>query len=99
MAFKEPANTACVMCKHILREHLPILYVSHELDDGTWQFLCNVRDHDFENNDFALVALHTARDLDPAIDQIADLPLGFIATRTVAGHPWLKRPDPDTEER
>jgi len=99
MAFKEPANTACVMCKHVLREHLPILCVSHEQDDGTWQFLCYVRDHDIGNNDFLLVALHTATDLDPTIDQISDLPLGFIATRTAVGQPWLTRPDPNAEER
>jgi hypothetical protein len=99
MAFKDPANTACLMCEHVLSEHLPILYVSHEQDDGTWIFLCNVRDHDIGNNDILLVALHEAADLDRTIDQIADLPLGFIATRTAVGQPWLKRPDLDTEER
>jgi hypothetical protein len=78
MAFKEPANTACFMCKHVPREHLPVLYVCHDQDDGAWQFLCNVRDHDM--GDIGLVALHRATDLDPTRVQVADLPPGFIAT-------------------
>jgi hypothetical protein len=52
-----------------------------------------------ETTNFLLVALHTATDLAPTIDQIADLPLGFIATQTAVGQPWLKRPDPNTGER
>lgn len=50
MAFKDSANTACLMCEHVFGEHLPILYVSHEQDDGAWIFLCNVREHDIGNN-------------------------------------------------
>ena len=35
--FDDQQNTACIVCCHILEGH-PILYVSHDEDDGMWQF-------------------------------------------------------------
>ena len=37
--FREDPNTATILCKHIARGEKPILYVSHDEDDGMWQFL------------------------------------------------------------
>ena len=37
--FPDPPDTACFTCRHILNEHKPILYISHD-EDGSWQFLC-----------------------------------------------------------
>lgn len=37
--FADAPNTACFNCRHVLEEHKPILYVSHD-EDGYWQFLC-----------------------------------------------------------
>ena len=35
--FDDQQNTACIVCCHILEGH-PILYVSHDEDDGMWKF-------------------------------------------------------------
>lgn len=34
-SFDDQQNTACIVCCHILEGH-PILYVSHDEDDGMW---------------------------------------------------------------
>ena len=34
--FKDKPNIACITCSHILDENKPILYVSHDYDDGCW---------------------------------------------------------------
>ena len=46
--FREDPNTATILCKHIARGEKPILYVSHDEDDGMWQFLCN-EEHTIED--------------------------------------------------
>ena len=32
--FKDAPNTACLVCKHVLNKEKPILYVSHDAEDG-----------------------------------------------------------------
>ena len=51
--FDDQQNTACIVCCHILEGH-PILYVSHDEDDGMWQFLCG-SNHNIE--DASIVSL------------------------------------------
>lgn len=38
--FYDSPDTATIICCHILKRQAPILYVSHDEDDGMWQFLC-----------------------------------------------------------
>lgn len=38
--FYDPPNVATIICRHILENGAPILYISHDEDDGAWQFLC-----------------------------------------------------------
>ena len=38
--FYDSPDTATIICCHILERQAPILYVSHDEDDGMWQFLC-----------------------------------------------------------
>jgi hypothetical protein len=90
MPFKEAPNTACLVCRHILTDKLPILFVSHDADDGAWQFLCDVHSHDEEN--VSVIALHRAAALDSSLELVTDLPLGFIATRVAPDTEWDKRP-------
>src|SRR5215470_11170360 len=94
MAFDDPPNSASLICKHVLNGELPILFVSHDEDDGGWQFLCNVNEH--EVNDIAIVALHRATDLDPTVSEVSDLPLGFIATRAGRDQSWYVQLNPDS---
>ena len=83
--FRENPNTATILCKHIARGEQPILYVSHDEDDGMWQFLCN-EEHTIE--DLMLVTLKQAYELDPSIGEIKDLPLGKEAWRENPQMSW-----------
>ena len=47
--FYDAPNTATITCCHILENGEPILYVSHDEDDGMWQFLCG-KAHDLDNS-------------------------------------------------
>ena len=38
--FEQPENTACFSCRHVIKGSAPILHVTHDADDGGWQFLC-----------------------------------------------------------
>ncbi len=34
--FKEAENTACFVCDHVLSKQRPILYATHDKEDGSW---------------------------------------------------------------
>lgn len=70
---------------------MPILFVSHDAEDGGWQFLCDVHSHDEKN--VSVIALHRAIALDGTLEQVSDLPLGYIGTRVAPGEAWYKRPE------
>jgi hypothetical protein len=37
--FEDPANTAAITTRLVLDDGAPILLVTHDLEDGGWQFL------------------------------------------------------------
>ena len=44
--FQDPENTACIICDHVFNRERPILYVNHDSEDGGWQFMCGLDNHD-----------------------------------------------------
>ena len=52
--FYDAPNTATITCCHILENGEPILYVSHDEDDGMWQFLCG-KAHETDEAKLALI--------------------------------------------
>ena len=85
--FDDQQNTACIVCCHILEGH-PILYVSHDEDDGMWQFLCG-KAH--ETDDAKLVSLKSVFELDNSIGTLVDIPCGYYATRENQEDNWVIR--------
>ena len=83
--FKDKPNTASITCVHILDEKKPILYVSHDADDGCWQFLCG-KEHNIE--DSKMVALEEIYEIDKSIKEIANLEYGKIAYRKDKNSKW-----------
>ncbi len=47
--FSELKDTACFVCDHVLNKERSILYVGHDIDDSSWQFMCGENDHTEEN--------------------------------------------------
>jgi hypothetical protein len=93
--FPGPRNEAVITTKPVMREGLPILYVTHDRSDGGWQFLCGTTNR---TEDGMVVALSTVVRHDPSIRVLADLPEGWCAWREGPGQPWLRAPHEETEE-
>ena len=65
----------------------PILYVTHEADDGAWQFLCGFKDH--TNSNIKIISLKQATEIDPSINDLYDMPLGVGAERKSKQSKWM----------
>ena len=85
--FEEPENVAVITLRQIVDGGEPILHVTHDSDDGSWQFLGweNAREEDVK-----IVALRTIVRLDSTVQELADLPLGWHAWRRTANQPWQR---------
>jgi hypothetical protein len=66
----------------------PVTYVSHDADDGAWQFL---GDSMSDGGGPVISCLHHPIDRDPSIAELADLPMGWYAQRTQVGKPWTRK--------
>jgi hypothetical protein len=67
----------------------PILMVSHDADDGGWQFLCGTTN---DPADGRIIHLKEIVAMDPTVTEVADLPLGWIAFRGKVGEAWTREP-------
>jgi hypothetical protein len=65
----------------------PVTFVSHDADDGAWQFLGD----SMSDSGSVLVCLHHPLDNDPSLKELADLPLGWYAERDAPGSPWVRK--------
>ena len=83
--FNDKKNTATITCCHVMKDNNPILYASHDANDGMWQFLCG-KEHKTE--EAMIVALEEVFIKDKTIGKISDLPLGYIAERLHLGDKW-----------
>ena len=84
-AFKDAPETACIVCQHVLDGKNPITFISHDKEDGMWQFLCS-EDHILE--DVRLISQAEAFQIDESIGQVVDLPRGLVVERTEAKGRW-----------
>jgi hypothetical protein len=85
--FEDPANTAVFSTKSVTSGSEPILRVSHDADDGAWQFF---GEQSPTEESASVVALSTVVRLDGSVVELADLPLGWIAWRDSAGGAWRR---------
>jgi hypothetical protein len=82
--FLEPQNVAVLTTGKVTSENQPILYVCHD-DDGIWQFHTGA---DVNEKDARIVALSEIVKRDLSIFDLADLPMGWIATRKSQNQDW-----------
>jgi hypothetical protein len=90
--FQDLPGTVCVTTKRVTSRRLPIVYASRAVDEENklfWQFQCA---EGFQLDDAQLVGLKTVFAVDPSIGELADLPLGYEATRESLDTPWIRRP-------
>ena len=85
--FLASLNTAVFTTKFIVHDKKEITYVSHDDEDGAWQFF---GDDNFDNyEEIAMIlSLEEIIQIDKSVLEIADLPLGFVATRKSRTDNW-----------
>lgn len=89
--FDDPENVAVYTTKGIMKGGKFISYVSHDDDDGAWQF------HDdtpgsVPESEAMIVSLKRMVELDSTIAELADLPLGWHAWRVSINSAWSRAP-------
>jgi hypothetical protein len=82
--FLDPQNVAVFTTGQIISEGFPILFVCHD-DDGMWQFHTGV---DVNEEDAKIVALSEIVRRDRSILDLADLQMGWSATRSSQNDDW-----------
>ena len=82
----EPKNTTIITCSHIVENDADILYVSHDVEDGMWQFLCG-REHVME--DARVISLNEIFTIDNTISKLSNMPCGYIAERESKDSEWV----------
>jgi hypothetical protein len=93
--FADPPHTQAFTTKRIASGEEPITYVTHDLDDGSWQFH---GDSEPIAEDGCLVCLHHFIDQDPTIAELRDLPRGWVASRNSPSEPWIREVHPPEDE-
>lgn len=88
--FTDQENTAVFTSRRILDGSDWVHYVTHDAEDGAWQFHPCAGPTPVE--EAAVVSLRTMMDLDGSISALADLPLGWHAWRDRPDVPWTRRP-------
>jgi hypothetical protein len=85
--FSDPPNLAVITIKQIINQISPILHVTHDRDDGGWQFLGWEQPRE---EDAMIVSLQEIFDRDSSIGELADLPLGWHAWRKTQTQAWQR---------
>lgn len=95
--FDDPPNVTTIITVKVLNENYPILLVTHDGDDGTWQCLCGTTN---DPKDGRVVGLGCMYELDPTIGELANLPHGWKAWRKSPKSKWKRKENDqdDTED-
>jgi hypothetical protein len=86
--FADTPNTASITTRQVL-EGASVLRVTHDADDGSWQFLCGTTD---DTADARVVGIGEMYARDATLGELADLPEGWRAWRAAAGLPSERGP-------
>lgn len=87
--FDDKPNTASITTRQVL-EGAPILLVTHDADDGGWQFLCGTTN---DPEDARIVGLGRMYARDATLGELADMPEGWRAWRASPEAAWQRAPD------
>jgi hypothetical protein len=86
--FPDPPHTGVYLSQAVHNGTEPVTYVSHDVEDGAWQFL---GDSMADGGGPVLSCFHHPVDSDPSLVELADLPQGWYAERSKVGQPWVRR--------
>jgi len=86
--FADGPHTRVFLSEAVRNGTEPVTYVSHDIEDGAWQFLGNSMS---DGGGPVISCLHHVIDRDPSIVELVDLSLGWYAERDKVGEPWTRR--------
>jgi Domain of unknown function (DUF4262) len=86
--FSDSPHTTAYLSETVYKRTEPITYVSHDSDDGAWQFLGPSMDG---GGGPVLTCLHHPIDDDPSLQELADLPVGWCAERNEPKGAWIRK--------
>jgi hypothetical protein len=86
--FDDPRDVLVFTVRAVMTGRLPVRVVCHEEEDGGWQFLTG---EPIDVKEALLVTLESVVRADPTLTGLADLQLGWEATRARVGEPWARR--------
>jgi len=92
--FSDPPHTGAYTTRAIEVGVEPVTYVSHDEDDGSWQFH---GPSESSAGSACLVCLHHFVDKDRSIVELFDLPRGWCAWRKTPSDPWIRELNPQGE--
>jgi hypothetical protein len=87
--FSDGPATAVFTSRSIAKGVDWIYYVSHDADDGAWQFLPYSGPPD--ESEAAVVSLSAIVGAEPRVSELADLPLGWHAWRETPEAEWVRK--------
>ncbi|MCQ8871546.1 hypothetical protein NP945_06890 [Mesorhizobium sp. LMG17149] len=87
--FADPPNVAVFVDRGIVTRGDWIAYVSHDNDDGSWQFH-NSETGPVDEGDIMIVSLQNVAQRDESVQALADLPEGWHAWRISRSSPWQR---------
>lgn len=92
--FEDAVNTISYCTAQVVRQGVPVLQVVHDWD-GDWQFLHSSTE---EPGECLLACMGCMVERDPSLRELADLPLGWSASRAQPGAAWQRREEPPEED-
>ncbi|MCB9896200.1 MAG: hypothetical protein H6839_17345 [Planctomycetes bacterium] len=93
--FVDPPDVSVLTTRQIIEDGAPIVCVTHDLEDGMWQFL---HSDDVEEGDVLVVTLETVLALDAALAELWDMEPGWLAARESPEEHWERAYVGDFEE-
>ena len=95
--FSDPPDTGVFTTRQVFIDGEPLSLVSHD-PDGDWQFLHDEEEDEEgdlrDEDDLMFVRLQHIVDRFPEVEQLADLPIGWIASRDTGEEAWVREPQP-----
>jgi len=91
--FPDGPHTGVYLSKTVNSGSEAVTYVSHDLEDGAWQFLGDT----MSDSGGVLSCFHHPIDKDPSLKELADLPIGWYAERARPGEPWVRHQQEPSE--
>jgi len=86
--FPDAPHTNAYLSETVHNGTEPITYVSHDVEDGAWQFLGDSMSF---GGGPVISCLHHPIDRDRSLEELADLPVGWYAERAKVGEPWVRK--------